>query len=74
MERCKNIMADNADSMYHIDTEGFMHFKNRIYVPNHSNLKQIIFTELHDNTYVGHRGYQKFITTKKDFYWPNKKK
>ena len=53
--------------MYQTDVEGFLHFKNQIYVPNQYNVKQVIFKELHDNLYAGHPGYQKFITALKKY-------
>ena len=63
------------ESAYQIDAEGFLCYKNCIYVPNQSNIKQIIFRELHDNPCARHLGYQKLISAlKKDFYWPNMKK
>ena len=43
MERCNHKIVGTEDSMYQIDTVGSLRFKNQIYVPNHSNLKQIIF-------------------------------
>ena len=56
------------ENLYQIDTEGFLRFKNRIYVPNQHSIKQVIFKELHDNPYVGHPGYHKFLMAlKKDF-------
>ena len=63
MEKCTNKPDYIEDNAYHIDAEGFLHFKHRIYVPNQGNIKQIIFRELHDNHCVGHRGYHKLITT-----------
>ena len=44
------------DSVYQIDTIRFMCYKNRIYLQNQENIKQIIFKELHDNPYAGHPG------------------
>ena len=53
MEKCTHKYDNTKDSAYQIDTEGFLLFKNWIYVPNQSNIKQIIFKELHDNPYAG---------------------
>ena len=63
------------ENLYQVDAEGFLRFKNRIYVPNQYSVKHVIFKELHDNPYARHLGYQKFITTlMKDLYWPNMKR
>ena len=45
------------ENLYHIDAEGFLRFKNRIYVPNQYSVKQVIFKELHDNLYARHPRY-----------------
>ena len=68
MKKCIHKPDNVEDSLYKIDTEGFLLFKIWIYVPNQSNIKHIIFRELHDNPYAGHPGYHKFIIAlKKDF-------
>jgi hypothetical protein len=46
-----------------IDKSGLLRFKNRLYVPNSTELKMIILDELHKKPYSGHPGYQKMITT-----------
>ena len=51
------------ESVYQIHIDGFLHFKNRIYVPNQNNINQIIFTELHDNLFARNPGSLKFITS-----------
>ena len=71
MKKCTKRPGYTKDSAYQIDIEGFLCFKNQIYIPNQSNIKQIIFKELHDNPCAGHPRYHKLITNfKKYFYWP----
>ena len=48
IEKCTHRLDNFENSAYQIDTEVFLHFQNRIYVPNQENIKQIIFKELHD--------------------------
>ena len=48
--------------------------KNRLYIPNSTDLKTIILNEMHKKPYSGHPGYQKTITMlRKEFYWPKMK-
>jgi len=57
-----------------LDKNGLLRFKNRLYIPNSSDLKSTILDELHKRPYSGHRGYQKMITAlRKLFYRPNMK-
>jgi hypothetical protein len=57
-----------------IDKDGLLHFKNRLYIPNSVELKIIVLDEVHKKPYSGHPGYQKTITTLRNFfYWPNMK-
>ena len=57
MEKCINKSDIIKEYAYQIDVEGFMCYKNHIYVPNQTNLKQIIFKELHDNPCATHPKY-----------------
>jgi hypothetical protein len=71
-------LQGNAENMnktdLSIDKNGLLRFKDRLYVPNSTDLKMKILDELHKKSYFGHPGYQKMITTlRKQFYWPNMK-
>jgi hypothetical protein len=46
-----------------IDKSGLLRLKNRLYIPNSTELKMIIIDELHKNPYSGHPGYEEMITT-----------
>ena len=37
--------------------DGILQFNGRIYVPNESELKNIIMQEMHNLPYAGHLGY-----------------
>ena len=51
-----------------------MRFRDRIYAPNYSELKNLILREFHTKPYLGHLGYQKTLTVlKKFYYWMNLK-
>jgi hypothetical protein len=67
--------TENSDkSDLSIDKNGLLRFKNRIYIPDSTELKLTVLDEVHKKPYSGHPGYQKMITTlRKLFYWPNMK-
>ena len=71
-------MEGNAKSLnktdLSIDKNRLLRFKDRLYVPNSTDLKMKILDELHKKSYSSHSGYLKRITTlRKQFYWPNMK-
>ena len=60
---------------YKINHEGMLIYKQRIYVPNQKNVKDLILDEHHKNLYADHRGYHKLITTlRNEYLWPGMKK
>ena len=62
MEKCTHRYDNTKDSAYQIDIEGFLCFKNQIYIPNQLQIKKDIFKGLHDNPYFEHLGYHNLIT------------
>jgi hypothetical protein len=64
----------NSDKLdLSIDKNGLL-IKNRLYIPDSTELKIIVLDEVHKKPYFGHPGYQKTITPLgKLFYWPNMK-
>jgi hypothetical protein len=68
----KTINLDKPDLS--IDKKGLLRIKNRLYIPDATDLKLIILDEVHKKPYFGHPGYHKTITTlRKLFFWPNMK-
>jgi hypothetical protein len=67
--------TENSDKTdLSLDKNGLLRFKNRIYIPDSTELKLTVLDEVHKKPYSGHPGYQKTITTlRKLFYWPNMK-
>jgi hypothetical protein len=70
-----NMMAElqnsvtNSDELYiSIDKEGLLRFKNRLYVPDSTELNLTILDEVHKKPYNGHPGYQKTIKTLKKLF------
>jgi len=60
---------------YHLIADVLIRFRDKIYVPNDSELKKLILREFHVKLYSGHPGYQKILTVVKKFcYWLNLKK
>lgn len=60
---------------YCLIIDGFVKFRDRIYVPNNSELKKLILREFHVKPYSGYPGYQKTLTVvKKFYYWLNLKR
>ena len=57
---------------YNLNEKGFMLYKNRLYVPNISEVKLLTLNEVDKIPYSGHLRYQKMITMlKKEHCWPN---
>jgi len=56
-------------------TASLVRFRDKIYVLDNSEIKNLILREFHVKSYSGHPRYQKTLTTmKKFYYWPNMKK
>eukprot|EP00253_Pinus_taeda_P022101 PITA_22101 len=65
----------DSQQEYTVDDAGLIYFKQRIYVPNQSRIKNLIMDEFHISHYAGHPGYQKMITTiRKEYFWPGMKR
>ena len=43
IKKCIQKNSGTIENLYQIDAEGFLRFKNRIYVPNLLNVKHIVF-------------------------------
>ena len=54
---------------YCLTTDGLVRFQDRIYVPDNSELKNMILREFHVKPYSGHLGYQKALIVVKRFYY-----
>ena len=60
---------------YQLEGDELLTYKNRIYIPNATNLRKIVMDEIHQAPYPGHPGYQKTIATaRKKYFWPGMKK
>jgi hypothetical protein len=72
--KLQNSTANSDKSDLSIDKKGLLRFKNRLYLPDSTELKLTVLDEVHKKPYSSHPGYQKTITTlRKLFYWPNMK-
>jgi len=66
---------EDSQQEYELDNAGMIYFKQRLYVPNQSRIKNLIMDEFHVSHYAGHPGYQKMITAiQKEYFWPGMKK
>ena len=55
-----------------IDTEGYLRFRKRLWVPNYEPLRTAIIQEMHDSVLSGHPGKNSTIAiVSRDFFWPN---
>jgi hypothetical protein len=55
---------------YKLESDEFLRYRGRIFVPNSRELKNLILGEMHNVPYVGHPGYQKTIAiVKSQYYW-----
>ena len=60
---------------YHLTANGLVRFRDRIFVPDSSELKKVILMAFHAKPYSGHPGYQKTLRTmNKFYYWLNLKR
>jgi hypothetical protein len=60
---------------YEIKEDGLLMHKNRIYFPTSRELRDLVLKGMQNVPYVGHRGYQKIITTvRRQFFWSGMKK
>eukprot|EP00253_Pinus_taeda_P005649 PITA_05649 len=53
--------SGNSQPEYELDDAGLIYFKQRLYVPNQSRIKNLIMDEFHISHYAGHPGYQKNV-------------
>jgi hypothetical protein len=60
-------LQNNAENLVKIDLSldinGLLRFKNRLYIPDSTELKITVLDEVHKKPYYGHLGYQKMVTT-----------
>lgn len=62
----------DQDADYHLRIDCWLILKDRIYVPNCSELKKLILREFNVKPYSSHPGYHKTLIEINDFYyWPN---
>jgi hypothetical protein len=58
-----------------MEEDGILLYRNKVYVPNSQELRNLILKEMHNVPYAGHPGYQKTIATVRgQYYWPGMKK
>ena len=63
------IGTGDQDADYHLTTYDLVRFRDGVYVPNCSELKNITLREFHAKPYLGRIGYQKMLTVVKKFYY-----
>jgi hypothetical protein len=72
------VQQDNIElklKYYRLEGYGILLYRNRFYVPNSQELRNLVIKEMHNVLYVGHTSYQKNITLiRGQYYWPRMKK
>ena len=63
------MVQDNLSSEYSIDDSGMLRYRNRICVPNNSDLKNDILSEAHNSMYSIHSCSTKMYSDLKRMYW-----
>ena len=58
-----------STSEYGVNNDQMLTFREKVYVPNCVNLKELIMDEYHRSNYAGHPGYQKMLTTSRKVYF-----
>ena len=70
----QQILEKNYEG-YQLEEDGLLTYKNRIYIPNISDLRRVVMGEIHQAPYSGHPGYHKTIATaRKQYFWLGMKK
>ena len=54
---------------YHVEEDGLLTYKGKIYIPNVAYLRRVVMDEIHQTLYSGHPGYQKTIATTRKKYF-----
>lgn len=63
------------DLDYCLAIDRLVRFRDKIYVSNSSEFKNVILREFHMKPYSSHSSYHKTLTAgKKFYYWPNLQK
>lgn len=67
-----NANKEETRKFYHLNAEGILLYKNRIYVPNDNDIKLLILKSKHDSVTAGHPGLKKTLKLlRMDFYFPS---
>jgi hypothetical protein len=54
---------------------GFLVYQGKAYVPNSSEMKNVVIRQMHNVPYFGHSGYHKFIAAmRSQYFFPRMKK
>jgi hypothetical protein len=69
MEELQNNITNSDKPDISIDKQGLLRFKNRLYIPDSTELKLTILDEVHKKPYFGHPGYEKTVTTLKKLFY-----
>ena len=71
-QQTKEFRREGKSVDYRINKDGLLTFKERIFVPNRMELKELILKECHRSNYSRHLGYQKMLTTiRKNYFCPS---
>jgi hypothetical protein len=69
-ERLQQNNVQQKYKYYKMEEDGILLFRDKVYVPNTQELRNMVLKEMHNVPYVGHPGYQKTITTvRSQYFW-----
>ena len=58
-----------------MNSEGLLLFRGSVYVPDLSNLRNLVMIEAHKAPYLAHLGVKKMhVDLKRHYYWPGMKR
>ena len=64
-------LDDQSDPKWTIASDSLLHYSNRIYVPDHGNLRLYVLQYLHNQPLAGHFGQTKTLhTVQMQYAWP----
>lgn len=60
-QQVQDVTSPLRQQGYDLKTTGILYYKERIYIPNHAEIKKKILDENHNSPYAGHPGYQNLL-------------
>ena len=67
--KLKEQVQEGKNDKFSVSSNGVLHFKGRLYIPDDTQLKEQILSEAHTTPYLIHTGVTKMYTYMKEQFW-----